>query len=118
MALTRARPIAGDPALCERVAAAIRGGADPDARPANGCSPMSPICGGASPRRIRAPSPWDLRNRPGGLVDLEFIVQYLLLREAAARPELLHARPGRGDRGARRGRRAAAAGRARAAARR
>jgi glutamate-ammonia-ligase adenylyltransferase len=40
-----------------------------------------------------APSRWDLRNRPGGLVDLEFTVQYLLLREAAARPEVLHRDP-------------------------
>jgi len=35
------------------------------------------------------PTPWDLRNRSGGLVDLEFIVQYLMLREAATRPQLL-----------------------------
>src|SRR6185437_4076948 len=28
------------------------------------------------------PSPWDLRNRRGGLVDIEFIVQYLILRDA------------------------------------
>ena len=58
MALTRARPIAGDPALCERVAAAIADGTDPHARPATGCSPMSPICAGASPSRTR-------RRRPG-----------------------------------------------------
>lgn len=36
------------------------------------------------------PSPWDLRNRRGGLVDLEFIVQYLILREAASSPQVLH----------------------------
>ena len=93
MALTRARPIAGDPALCERVAAAIRGGADPAARPGPAASPMSPTCGGASPRPIRRRRPWDLRNRRGGLIDLEFTVQYLLLREAAAHPELLHGDP-------------------------
>ncbi len=34
MALTRARPIAGDPALCERIAAAISGGAQRAARSA------------------------------------------------------------------------------------
>ena len=32
------------------------------------------------------PSPWDLKNRRGGLIDLEFIVQYLMLRHAAAIP--------------------------------
>jgi len=35
------------------------------------------------------PSPWDLKNRPGGLLDLEFIVQYLVLREAASSPQVL-----------------------------
>ena len=35
------------------------------------------------------PSPWDLKNRRGGLIDLEFIVQYLMLREAASSPQLL-----------------------------
>ena len=45
-------------------------------------------------RRIAAenprPSRWDLKHRRGGLIDLEFIVQYLMLREAAARPQVLH----------------------------
>ena len=44
-------------------------------------------------RRIAAehplPGAWDLRNRQGGLVDLEFIVQYLMLREAARMPAVL-----------------------------
>jgi [glutamine synthetase] adenylyltransferase / [glutamine synthetase]-adenylyl-L-tyrosine phosphorylase len=44
-------------------------------------------------RRIAAqhprPSPWDLKNRPGGLIDLEFIAQYLMLRETAS-PHILH----------------------------
>jgi glutamate-ammonia-ligase adenylyltransferase len=35
------------------------------------------------------PSPWDLRNRPGGLIDLEFILQYLMLRHAASSPQIL-----------------------------
>jgi [glutamine synthetase] adenylyltransferase / [glutamine synthetase]-adenylyl-L-tyrosine phosphorylase len=35
------------------------------------------------------PSPWDLKNRRGGLIDLEFIVQYLMLREAASSPQIL-----------------------------
>ena len=37
-------------------------------------------------RRVAAqhprPTPWDLRNRRGGLVDIEFLVQYLILRTA------------------------------------
>ena len=92
MALTRARPIAGDPALCERAAAAIRAALtrkrDPD-RLLLDVADMRRRIAEAHP----APSPWDLRNRPGGLTDLEFTVQYLLLREAAAQPELLHGDP-------------------------
>src|SRR5437879_6776126 len=49
-------------------------------------------------RRIVAnlprPSPWDLRNRRGGLIDLEFAVQYLMLREAARAPEVLRRETG------------------------
>jgi [glutamine synthetase] adenylyltransferase / [glutamine synthetase]-adenylyl-L-tyrosine phosphorylase len=40
------------------------------------------------------PSPWDLRNRRGGLVELEFIAQYLMLREAARVPQILRRDPG------------------------
>jgi len=50
------------------------------------------------------PSPWDFKNRRGGLIDLEFIVQYLMLREAASSPHILHrdtahALPGLGEAG-------------------
>ena len=37
MALTRARPVAGDPALCERIAAAIADGADAGRATRTGC---------------------------------------------------------------------------------
>jgi glutamate-ammonia-ligase adenylyltransferase len=92
MALTRARPIAGDPDLCERVAAAVRGALTRQRDPERLLADVADMR-----RRIAeahpAPSPWDLRNRAGGLVDLEFTVQYLLLREAAQRPEVLHRDP-------------------------
>lgn len=32
----------------------------------------------------------DLKQDPGGITDIEFLVQYLVLREAAAHPELVH----------------------------
>jgi [glutamine synthetase] adenylyltransferase / [glutamine synthetase]-adenylyl-L-tyrosine phosphorylase len=88
MALTRARPGAGDPALCRRVSetleAVLRSYRDP----------RKLVMDVADMRRRIAdenphPSPWDLKNRRGGLIDLEFIVQYLMLREAASSPELL-----------------------------
>ena len=36
-------------------------------------------------------SPWEVKHWRGGLLDLEFISQYLQLREAAAHPEVLDA---------------------------
>lgn len=33
---------------------------------------------------------FDLKQDPGGMADIEFLVQYLVLREAAAHPELVH----------------------------
>jgi [glutamine synthetase] adenylyltransferase / [glutamine synthetase]-adenylyl-L-tyrosine phosphorylase len=89
MALTRARPVAGDTALRRRIA---------DAVAAVLAAPRDPerlLRDVADMRRRIAdenhrPSPWDLRNRRGGLLDLEFIVQYLLLREGAASSQILH----------------------------
>jgi glutamate-ammonia-ligase adenylyltransferase len=93
MALTRARPIAGDPALCERaaaaIAAALRRPRDPE-RLVVDVADMRRRIAEANPR----PSPWDLRNRPGGLIDLEFIAQYLMLREAGLAPNVLHRQTG------------------------
>ncbi len=88
MALTRARPIAGDAALRRRVAAAIGAALTMPRDPGRLVADVADMR-----RRIADshphPSPWDLRNRRGGLIDLEFIVQYLLLREAARAPEVL-----------------------------
>ena len=38
-------------------------------------------------------NPWDLKQVRGGLVDLEFIVQYLLLRHGGAQPAILQPQP-------------------------
>ena len=69
-----------------------RGGADRTARPERLLADVADMR-----RRIAeahaGPSPWDLRNRRGGLVDLEFTVQYLMLREAAHHPEVLRREP-------------------------
>jgi len=92
MALTRARPVAGDSALCERAAAAIRGALT---QPRDRRRLVAEVAD--MRRRIAdnqpATSPWDLRNRRGGVIDLEFTVQYLMLREAARRPEVLRGDP-------------------------
>ncbi len=88
MALTRARPIAGDAGLCRRIfdtlAAILRSPRDPE---------QLVIDVAAMRRRVAEENPrpsfWDLRNRAGGLIDLEFIVQYLMLRHAASSPQIL-----------------------------
>ena len=93
MALTRARPVAGDAGLCERVALAITAALS---APRDKERLVADVA--AMRRRIALsiprPSPWDLRNRRGGLVDLEFIVQYLMLREAARAPAVLRRETG------------------------
>ena len=114
MALTRARPIAGDPALCERAAAAIRTALtrtrDPDrllARcrryaAAHRRGPSGAVAVGSA-----QPAGRPHRSRIHGAIPAA-------ARGAAAAARAAAWRSGRGDRGARSGRRAAAARRARA----
>jgi [glutamine synthetase] adenylyltransferase / [glutamine synthetase]-adenylyl-L-tyrosine phosphorylase len=88
MALTRARPVAGDGPLCRRLSQAL----------------SDILCSGRDPRKLVVdvadmrrriaednprPSFWDLRNRRGGLIDLEFIAQYLMLWHAASSRQIL-----------------------------
>jgi [glutamine synthetase] adenylyltransferase / [glutamine synthetase]-adenylyl-L-tyrosine phosphorylase len=88
MALTRARLVAGEPALRRRIAATIdvvlRAPRDPQRLVAD-VAEMRRRIAAENPR----PSPWDLKHRRGGLIDLEFIVQYLMLRHGAAMPQVL-----------------------------
>jgi glutamate-ammonia-ligase adenylyltransferase len=89
-ALVRARPIAGDPELCGRFVATR---AAMLARP----RPATEVLAQVSAMRAR----WraerdrstvdrlDLKQGPGALLDIEFIVQTLVLLEAHRRPELL-----------------------------
>jgi glutamate-ammonia-ligase adenylyltransferase len=88
MALTRARPVAGDPGLRRRLEVAIervlRAPRDPD-RLLIDVADMRRRIADENPR----PAPWDLKHRRGGLLDLEFVVQYLMLREAAKAPQVL-----------------------------
>jgi len=89
MALTRARPVAGETTLQARIADAIRSVLSSERdreRLLVDVADMRRRIADENPR----PSPWDLKNRRGGLIDLEFIVQYLVLREAAASPHILH----------------------------
>src|SRR5207248_2004315 len=74
MALTRARPIAGDEGLQrgvrDAIAAALRQPRDQRRLVADVADMRRRIA-----ESVPRPSPWDLRNRRGGLIDLEFTVQ-------------------------------------------
>ncbi len=88
MALTRARVIAGPPALQAQVEAAVR---DSLVWPRD----RSKIAGDVREMRERifkekgTDDIWELKQVRGGLVDVEFIVQHLQLVHAAAHPEVL-----------------------------
>jgi [glutamine synthetase] adenylyltransferase / [glutamine synthetase]-adenylyl-L-tyrosine phosphorylase len=88
MALTRARVVSAPPAFAARVEAVIR-----DVL----CRPRDPALVAVDVAEMRQAiakekgdaTRWDLKYAAGGLVDLEFVAQYLQLVHAAARPEIL-----------------------------
>jgi glutamate-ammonia-ligase adenylyltransferase len=87
MALTRARVVAGPPALRREAAAAI--GA---ALAAAGDPAQIRADAAAMRARMRRDLPpegeWDVKQRPGGLVDIEFVAQILQLAAARDAPEV------------------------------
>jgi [glutamine synthetase] adenylyltransferase / [glutamine synthetase]-adenylyl-L-tyrosine phosphorylase len=89
MALTRARPVAGDPGLCRDIEAAIAAVLRLPRDPGRLVGDVADMRRRIAKERPH-PAALDLKNRRGGLTDLEFIVQYLILREAAARPDVVH----------------------------
>ncbi len=88
MALTRARIVAGPQSLAETVmnsvAAVLQQARDPQRLAADVASMRRRIA-----EQHRDASAWDVKHRRGGLIDIEFIAQYLQLREAAAHPQVL-----------------------------
>jgi [glutamine synthetase] adenylyltransferase / [glutamine synthetase]-adenylyl-L-tyrosine phosphorylase len=86
MALTRARVVSGAPALAARVTAVIRDLLCRQRPPAT----ASDVVGmrRAIAKEKGDADPWDLKYAAGGLIDLEFIAQYLQLTRGAAAPEI------------------------------
>jgi [glutamine synthetase] adenylyltransferase / [glutamine synthetase]-adenylyl-L-tyrosine phosphorylase len=88
MALTRARVVLAAPAFRERIESVIR-----DLL----CAPRDPKTLLADVARMRArierehsaKTIWSVKYLRGGLTDLEFLAQYLLLRHASSHPEIL-----------------------------
>ncbi|MBL6598427.1 MAG: bifunctional [glutamine synthetase] adenylyltransferase/[glutamine synthetase]-adenylyl-L-tyrosine phosphorylase [Alphaproteobacteria bacterium] len=88
MALTRARIVAGAPATQKRVEEAVR---EVLCQPRDVEALRAAV--GDMRRRMAqshaATSPWQLKHWRGGLVDAEFLVQYLQLRFAHEHPEVI-----------------------------
>jgi glutamate-ammonia-ligase adenylyltransferase len=89
MALTRARVLSGPPAfrarVTEAIAAVLRRPRDPAAVARDVLSMRETLA-----REKGEGDRWDLKFAAGGLIDLEFIAQYVQLVHAAATPEILH----------------------------
>jgi glutamate-ammonia-ligase adenylyltransferase len=92
-AMVRARCVAGDPALCDAFEQVRR---DTLGRARDAATLRADVV--AMRRRMRTeldrsgPAGFDLKQGEGGLVDLEFLLQYLVLRDAQASPALLEPR--------------------------
>jgi len=78
MALTRARVVAGPPALRARVKQAIREALQRPSDPAE-TRANAALMRARMARDLRPHGPWDAKLRPGGLIDVEFIAQVLQL---------------------------------------
>lgn len=92
-ALTRIRPVAGDDGLAGRVMSIAQ---DTLAQPRDADKVRADVANmrGLMERERASRSVWDLKLTPGGLVDIEFIVQALQLIHAAAHRDVLAANTG------------------------
>jgi len=88
MALTRARVVAGSPAFAERVNKVIRAVLRRPRDPVLIAGDVVEMRGAIAAEKSEAER-WDLKYAAGGLVDLEFIAQYLQLVHAAEHPDIL-----------------------------
>ena len=90
MALTRARVVAGSESLARDVMEVV-------ARTVARVRTAETLAADVADMRRRlaenraAPSHWHVKNMPGGILDIEFVAQYLILLHAAAHPGLRQA---------------------------
>ena len=93
MALTRARVVAGDAAVTAKVEAAIHATLatrrDPDKLKADVADMRRRMA-----ETHKAKTRWEVKYWRGGLVDIEFVVQYLQLAHAREHPEILERNTG------------------------
>jgi glutamate-ammonia-ligase adenylyltransferase len=92
LALTRARVIHGPRALATEldriIGATLRRARDTVSLVRDVADMRDRIAEHAPPK-----SPWDFKHLPGGLFDIDFVVQYLALQHAASHPDILHPHP-------------------------
>jgi glutamate-ammonia-ligase adenylyltransferase len=88
MALTRARVVAGDAGLAGRVEAAIRAILSRERKPAKVAAAVAEMRALIA-REKGEKDAWDLKLAAGGLTDLDFLAQFLVLAHAHDHPELL-----------------------------
>ncbi len=88
MALTRARVIAGDARLGERARKEIAKALTTPQDPARTRADIIEMRGMIEAEKGGGGA-WDLKQAPGGLVDIEFIAQYLQLLHGAKQPDVL-----------------------------
>src|SRR5262245_20170261 len=92
MALTRARVIHGPTNLVERLADIVK---ETLCRPRDHLALVRDVADMRDRIARHAPpkSPWDFKHLPGGLFDIDFVAQYLALRHATERSDLLNPHP-------------------------
>ncbi len=88
MALTRARVVAGPPALRKRTAEVLRAALLRPEDPARVLADATAMRARML-RELPPDGPWDVKAMPGGLVEVEFIAQALQLAHAPAHPTVL-----------------------------
>ena len=88
MAMTRARPIAGPPPLMDAIARVLDQSLRRRREPAALVRDVAEMRAKMA-HEHPAPSLWDVKHVRGGLIDIEFIVQYLQLLNAQDHPEIL-----------------------------
>ncbi len=88
LALTRARPVAGDPSLCAELEN-IKREVLASSRDENATRQDVIAMRGLMLREHKPSSPWDIKRSRGGLVEAEFIAQFLQLIHAHQHPDIL-----------------------------
>ena len=90
MALMRARVVAGPPAFRRRVGAVLRG-AQLQPLPAGQALADAAAMRARLLKELPPHGAWDIKAMPGGMIEVEFIAQAMLLEYAPGRPELWRA---------------------------